>query len=363
MKLIGYNLAQQNETIVTASSANVNFPVRNVKHEFRAKEWRSAGCFVLTELNNKISFSESGPELEAEIAQGTYTVETLRAAIETALNSEGSFDYEVSFGATTGIWTIASSDEFDLLNLSGSNPGSLLSTLGYADSDFSGSDGYYASRIAIHTEESVTFDMRTTEPVDSVVLLWAKGEYRLSDTAIVKVQANATNTWDSPGVNETLELNDTYEIASHHFADSQTFRYWRIVVSDPSNANLYVSLGVAIIGQSEILTNTENGFVYSQTDNSKITQTDFGQEYVDEYPMFANLTLNFKMMEFDVAEALLRLYSQIGSRRPVFIAIDPTDAIFGRDCFAIYGKFGSTLALTHYFSDVFQTGLSIREIN
>src|SRR4051812_33410514 len=55
------------------------------------------------------------------------------------------------------------------------------------------------------TSEWVVFDVVTTEPIDSVVLLWSKEDgIRLSNTAVVKIQANATNVWTSPAVDQTL---------------------------------------------------------------------------------------------------------------------------------------------------------------
>jgi hypothetical protein len=89
MRLIGFNYSQQDETTATASTSNVNFPVSNIKHEFRSKQWRSnaAGNFEIS-TNNKINFKESGggSELTATIAAGTYTSTTLAAAMSDFTN-------------------------------------------------------------------------------------------------------------------------------------------------------------------------------------------------------------------------------------------------------------------------------------
>src|SRR4051812_21363761 len=55
------------------------------------------------------------------------------------------------------------------------------------------------------TTLAVVFDMQTTEDINSVVLLWPKEDgIRLTDSATVKIQANATNVWTSPSVDQTV---------------------------------------------------------------------------------------------------------------------------------------------------------------
>ncbi len=370
MRLIGFNYSQQDETTVTASTANVNFPVSNVKHEFRSKQWRSsaAGNFEIS-TNNKINFKESaiGSELTATITAATYTATTLAAEIKTQLEVAGADTYTVSFSQTTGLWTIASDGTYlKLLNNTGTNQATSLlkDALGFANSDRTGALTYTGSNIAIHTKEWVLFDLTTTEDINSVVLLWPKEDgIILSSNAVIKIQANATNVWTAPSVDQTLTLDNTYEIASHYFSTDQSYRYWRLVVIDPANANLYVNLGVMVLGKAEVIDNPDNGFIYSLTDNSKITTTDFGNEYVDEYPTMAQLELDFAILDYDSAEAIDNLYRQVGNRKPVFVALDHDASVFSKDNFSLYGKFRTNLALTHIKFDLFQGKLSIGEVS
>lgn len=370
MRLIGYNYSQKSETLVTSSSASVNFPVSNIKKEHRAKEWRSNinGNFEITSSNNKINFKESamGSEKTATISDGTYTGLTLAAEIKSAMQSAGSETYTVSFSQTTGLWTILSSGSyFSLLNSTGTNQSTSLLKLclGFPNTDKTGALTYTASNIAIHTSEAVTMDLITTESIDSVVLLWAKEDgIKLSNNAVIKIQANATNTWTSPAVDQTLIINNDYEIASYYFTSDQNYRFWRVVVTDPSNVNLYVNLGVVVLGKAEICDNPDNGFVYTIADQSKITSTDFGHEYVDEYPELSQLELNFNVLDYDSAKAFDSIYRQVGSRLPVFVALDHAGSVYNKDHFSIYGKFRTSLALTHISFDLFQGKLSIGEV-
>lgn len=258
VKLIGFNFAQQDETELTASTSNSNYPVDNIKSEFRAKEWRSTS----------------------------------------------------------------------------------------------------------NANQWVVFDLKTTEGIDSVVLLWEKENYRLSDSATIKVQANATNVWTSPALDQTLTFNDTYERASHFFSSVQSYRYWRITIDDSSNVYGYVSLGVVILGKGESIEEPDRGFNFNLNDTSTVTKTDFGHKYTDEYPILASLKIDFNYLDFESTEAFVALYNQVGTRSTLYITLDSAGTVFGRDTFALYGKFTDSLNLTHINYDILSgTGVTIEEVS
>lgn len=215
------------------------------------------------------------------------------------------------------------------------------------------------------TSEWVKFDMLTSEPVDSVVILWPKEDgIKLSDSAVVKVQANATNVWTSPAVDETLTIDNTYSIASHYFTSDQSYRYWRVVVEDPGNPWGYLELGVVWIGKSLSIQNAQNGFSYRLLDRSKVTTTDFGHQYVDEYPQSAQLELNYAYLDYDDVQELENAYRVNGNRLPVFVTIDESETALDKNHFAIYGKFASSFGLGHVNYNLFNAdGVTIEELS
>jgi hypothetical protein len=370
MRLITYNFCQLPETNITYSSQDVNFPASNIKHQFRSKQWRSksTGNYVIDATNNKINFSEGSGEITATITSGTYTSTTLAAEIKTQLDAGGTGDYIVSKSETTGLWTISCNLNFDLLNNTGTNQSvnTLKLCCGFPNSDMgTGSDAdHTGSSIALHTEEWVVFDTVTTEEINSVVLLWPKEDgITLSSDAIVTIQANATNTWSSPAVSQTLTIDNTYEVASHYFSTDQSYRYWRVKIVDKANANLYVSVGVVILGKSEAVDNPDNGFTYSLSDGSKQYTTDFGNNYTDVYPTFAQLDIEQSLLEYSAAQVIDVAYRLNGVRLPVFITLDAEGTVFDKDHFAIYGKFAKSYSLQHISYNLFQGKLTLTEIN
>lgn len=356
MKILKTNFAQDSITTISSSSQKTTFPAENIRNEFRAKEWRSSGHFVLTASNNSIDLNEGSGFSSTTVPAGAYTPETLATAVKSALDTLGSNTYTVTFSRVTGLWTIASTGNFDL-------DGTFKDVIGLTQ-DLSGSASTYTgAAIAIHTEESVVFDLRTIEDVDTVALLWEKGLYKLSDSAVLTVEANATNVWTSPAFSQSLVFDDLNEIAQAHFP-TESYRFWRIKIVDPQNVNLYVNLGVVVLGLSDqILTSTSNGFSFSVRDMSRVQQTDFGQRYTDIFPKIRSLNLKFDVMELSEVEAILNFFETVGVSQTIFVHLDPAEAIFTNGQFQLYGKLDSDVSINHQVTDVFNSGLSITETN
>lgn len=218
-------------------------------------------------------------------------------------------------------------------------------------------------RSTSNVDQWVQFDIKTTEAINSVVLLWPKGAYKLSDAASLRVQASATSNFVTTGVDEYLTFNNQYEMASLYFETAQNYRYWRILINDHTNIHGFVNLGVVILGMAESLDKPDNGFQFTQSDTSNVTTTEFGQSYVDVLPIIKTLDLNFALMDYDIASNFINMYTQIGIRKPVFVVLDEMGTVFDKDIFSIYGRFNNSHGVTHITYDLFQSSLTITESN
>lgn len=371
MRFINFNYAQQDETNVSVSSANVNYPASNIKHEFRNKSWRSNanGYFLINSTNNKIDFKESamGSELTATISSGSYTATTLAAEVVTQLEVAGAEEYACSFSSVTGLWTITSSGSYlSLLINSGTNTATnlLKISLGFSNTDKTGALTYTGSNIAIHTQEHLTFDLRTVEDINSVCLLWPKMDgIKLSSSAVIRLQANATDVWTSPAVNEVMTFDTTYLTATHFFTTDKSYRYWRVVIIDPANANLFVELGVVVLGKSLDIVNPDNGFEYTLEDQSKITANQFGNQFTDEYPNKATLSIQYSVLEYAESQALENAYRQNGNKKPVLVTIDEAGTTFNKNHYLIYGKMIKPSTAKHVYYQYLTSDLVIEEVS
>lgn len=214
------------------------------------------------------------------------------------------------------------------------------------------------------TSESVVFDLVTTEAINSVILMWPKEDgILLSNTAVVKIQANATNIWTSPSVDQTLTISNDYDVASHFFTSDQSYRYWRVLIEDPGNANGFLELGMVWLGKSLSIDNAQNGFKYKLVDRSKVQFTDFGHQYVDEYPQIASLEFNYQFLEYETVQTLENAFRRNGNREPVMIVLDAEETVFDKDHLLIYGKFENSFGLQHVNYNLLNVdGITVTEL-
>lgn len=215
------------------------------------------------------------------------------------------------------------------------------------------------------TDQYVVFDLATTEAIDSIVILWPiEDGIRLSGSAVVKIQANATNIWTSPAVDQTLTINNTYVIASHFFSTDQSYRYWRVSISDPGNAYGCVELGVVWLGKGLDIPSAQNGFKFGLRDRTKHTENDFGHRYSDIYPKSAKIEFNYSNIDYADIQTIENAFRDNASHTPVIVALDPLATVFNKDHFLVYGNFSTDFGLKHNVFDVLNTdGISVEELS
>ena len=360
-RILDYNYMFQSNVTLTASSADSEYPVSNLKNPIRGKVWRSsssAGNFTITTSNNKIDFNEGGGDLVATITAGTYTATTLAAEIKTRMDAAGTDTYTISYSTTTGRWTISSDGStLSLLWDTGSNSANTAGdSLGYTTSaDDTGATSYVSDNLAIHTEETITIDIGTAENIDSFAMFFdPKASIGVSSAATVKIQANASDVWTSPSVDVTLSLDATYDTYTQYWSSDQSYRYWRIYISDPTNANLYVELPVAYLANAVTLSQSPDlGFLDALADPSVKKENNYGHAYYDVYPIRRTFDMSFTALSASDMESLQEVYRRVGNTEPVVISIDSQAVTFDKDRFTLYGRITGGLDSENLFYNYF----------
>jgi hypothetical protein len=371
LRLVDFNYPMQDATTVSASSQDVEFPATNLQDPFRSRVWRSSGYFIVTAgVNDKINFKETGggAERTGTIAAGSYSPTTLAAAIKAAMEGAAGATgiYTVSYGSTTGKWTIATSLAFlSLLSNTGTNLAtSIWATIGFSTAaDQTGAVTYTGSQIAIHTEERVTFDLVTAEDIDSFALLFDPiAGMNLSSTAVVHLQGNATNVWTAPSVDQAVAVDSTYEVAAYFFSVVQQYRFWSVKIVDPHNADLFVELGAVVLGKATQLTYLPaNEFQHTLMDTSKYQETPYGHRYVDVQPLRKKIALDYKALPYSDIQLLETAFRRVGKGTPVLLAFDPTAEFYNKDHFLLYAYFDSDLDQKHIIGPNFSQGFKFLE--
>jgi hypothetical protein len=375
LRILDTNWAFESSTTVTASTADPLFPVSNLKNNSRSNVWRSpigAGQFILsTTLYIDFKESSGGSQLHASVAAGTYTAATLATAIVTAMQLAGTKLYTCSQSTSTGKWTIATSNGtyLALLIATGTNTANNLpSVIGFAVADLTGALTYTGANIAIHTEESVVFDFQTIVGVDTFAQFFHPSRgVKFTLNAVIHVQANATNIWSAPSVDVALTINESFGSAMNIWGTTQSYRYWRIKIIDPTNPELFVELSKLCFAKATVLSRSPaNAFTVVDTDITKIQKNDYGTLYADVYPVLRSIQINWAAMSYADLTTLRGIYKSLGQYQPFAVSLiqftGQTNAFTNEDLL-VYGVFSKALQNKHKIQGYFDVPAEIMEVS
>lgn len=368
MRFLDYNYVRQTNVLLTPTSEHPNFPIENMRHDFRSKVWRSNGYFLIGASNNKIDFRETslGPQITATLASGSYSPDELETEIASKMTAAtlNGRTYTVTLSAATGKWTITGQTYLELNWLTGpSTANSVGPSIGYAVSDQTGDIAYTGASVAIHTEESIVIDLGTTEDVDSFVMLWSPLDgVGISANAVVRLQANHLDSWSAPPVDEIVLFDEMFLTLSHFFVSDQPYRYWRVKIVDSANSNLFVQVGKIILTKAtQLQDDPERGFSYTLEDQSKRIETEFGNQYVDVLPFRQKLSFNYAALQYADVVTLEQMYRRNGSKIPITVVLDPLAECFDKDHFLVYGYFENRITHKQIIHQLFTEDLTITE--
>jgi hypothetical protein len=98
---------------------------------------------TITSTNASLDFSEGGPELQADLNPGDYSLTEFLVEIKRAMEAIGALTYTVSVDRATRLITIAGSGTFSLLAGSGTRIGTgVWGLAGFAATDLTGTNTY-----------------------------------------------------------------------------------------------------------------------------------------------------------------------------------------------------------------------------
>lgn len=299
----------------------------------RSRVWRSAGYWQVTSANNGIVFQEAeGVNLTAAIAVDEYTTTAaFLAAIKTALEDAGAATYTVSQDTTTGKIKIATSTAF--LSLMWTSAGSTAaSMLGFSTAtDDTGATSYIADTLKIHTCEWFKWDLgATTNPLGFIMCGQRNSPMKLSPTATIRLEGNDTDAWTSPTYSKTLTYDD-YAIAEFSATGLHTagLRYWRLVIVDQSNPNLYCEVSTLFLGDfvEPVRGAVQFPLSASFVDRTSTSYAESGQSFSDVKPKTQRFSMSWFGLTVAEKEEIEEFWETVGTGLPWFVAMDP-DAAF-----------------------------------
>lgn len=337
--VFGINLIDDTVANVTESSEQTTYPASNAYDLQRRKRvWRSGGFFRVVSGDNTITFREIGTtDLVATIAAGDYATDALFiAAIATALNAAGAATYTVTRDATTNRIKLTSAGDNGVSYFQPrfAADDSMCVSLGFAATNLTGAISYEADLLVLHTEERLTWDLGNPANPTGFIAIGSSRELgmKISPAAVVKLQGNWTNDFDTPSVTYTIPFRDfCFALTDEDGLADVTYgyRYWSMQIVDQANPYGYVELGAVMLG---IHLTLERGCPNFPFNNPKVDATDVaysegGQTFAKRNYLTERFELNWRLLTRADSLALREFADSVGKHTPFFIAMDPNDVI------------------------------------
>lgn len=317
----------ENAYSVSASTQTTGYELSKALNYNRQQAWKPTGRFLIDSTNNLLYIND-GSNKTATIASSDYaTGAALATAIQTALNAVSS-SFTVTY--TNNRFTITRGSSYTLRLSQSTN--SIAYAIGFTSiTDLIGTTQSANEKRCHYPYEEISIDFGFNLPVDAFIMVGKlTEEFQISQGATVSILANNVNSFTSPQLSVSAEIND--EGAYYFFSNIESaYRYWRIRIQDFQNplgpsfeiSNIYLGQGLYLEYR-----NLENGFEFILNDTTQISESESGVKYFDESYKFYNFSgLNFAILTPSNKDILLKLFEDQGISRPFYLCVDPQKQI------------------------------------
>lgn len=176
-----------------------------------------------------------------------------------------------------------------------------------------------------HTHEWLRFDAGAATTANAVFV----AGHNFSTGATVKIEANISAVFTGAALSYTFDMpTDGFggglTKLFHCWATNQSYRYWRLYVSDTAGATC-IEVGRIMVGRYiEPTRNIREKFSLGFNDPSTGIQTVGRQGYYSLRPQRAQLAYEVIDAKEDQFNQLAGIYAEVGQHTPFVVAIDPT---------------------------------------
>lgn len=144
--------------------------------------------------------------------------------------------------------------------------------------------------------------------------------------ATVKLQANATDSWSSPSIDDTLSITSGQLVKIYETV--QNYQWWRLSMVDASNPDTYLKGGRLFLGDFfEPTMNFTDDHVRKLRDPSIKQYSSGGQVSSNQKTHYREFTYDFKWVYTPDEQTFEQIFNAVGQSLPYFICQDADDAI------------------------------------
>lgn len=210
-------------------------------------------------------------------------------------------------------------------------------------------------RTVSDTSQTIIFDLLSAVAVSKFML---KG-HNLTSSATITLDGNDTNVWTAPAYTTSITYNADYIYKD--LVTDQTYRYWRLSISDASNPDDYIELSKIYLGSFVQFPNMKKDqkIPVASTGQSSISES--GQVYGNRGYTYRYGTINFSNMTNTERQTINTMFLAVDKIKPFFMLIWESDLLLESP---IYNVLTTDLQWTREDSIGLRWGLSLsfREI-
>lgn len=203
------------------------------------------------------------------------------------------------------------------------------------------------------TDEWIKINFAAAQSITDVAIVG----HNFTNGATVRIQGNASDSWGSPTVNETITWRDY--IMDKNFTGG-SHAWWRLHIADAANPDGYVELGLIFIGGNLTFGDiVGTDWPETKLENSIINETRTGQVYGDEGIIRRLFSFDIPHIDLTQKGQFEDMFNEVGKHTPLILFINEDDIT---NFPPIYGRFSEDMDYNHIFQEHYNLALSFLEV-
>lgn len=181
--------------------------------------------------------------------------------------------------------------------------------------------------------------------------------HNLTASGTFKIQGNATDSWGSPSVDETISYDSGIMYTTFN---SASYRYWRFSLADSTNPDTYLQIGRLFLGTYLSFSDQPSkDFPLTYEDTSNVDFSITGQAFGDAGVIYRLYNFKFPYWSDSVRQSVVTMIEGIKLVKPVVLVPDEnnTDKLD-----PVYAILNDKLSVNHMIAYIWNGTLSFREV-
>jgi hypothetical protein len=180
------------------------------------------------------------------------------------------------------------------------------------------------------TTAQIVIDLGSAQDISCIGL----AGLNITDDATITIEANSSDSWGAPPFSTTLDVAETML----KFIPTQTYRYWRVTIADPTNPDFYVEVGRVYLGQYMQMPGIVPGTRIPRQTSSAIDIAPSGAVFGDLGRQFRSAEFSFAGVSNAKRAEIDAMFAVVDRVTPVFIAIWANELTYEMPIYAVIGQ-------------------------